>query len=310
MNIAVIFPGQGAQSSGMGKDFFDVYDCVKEMFSSAKKNSIYGKDYASLCFNGADEELQSTINTQPAIYIINCIIYKLLKEKNIIPVITGGHSLGEYSALYAAGVFDFETGLQLIEKRAQFMDECAKQSAGTMAAVMGLEESRLIELCKTSNGIAAPAGYNSPGQIVISGDIQAIKNVIEKCKEISGTKCIELKVSGGWHSGQMRKAQEKLAVELEKIELKKPVIPVVSNYSASAENEPHSIRTALIKQLCEPVRWVQSVEYMIKQYSITKFVEAGPGKVLTGLIKRINKTAAFANINSVQAFEDFIKIYN
>ena len=307
MKTAVVFPGQGAQTRGMGKEFYDNFEAAREMFVSANNNSVNNRNYTELCFNGTEEELQSTINTQPAIYIVNCVIYRLLKEKNITPVITGGHSLGEYSALYAAGVFDFETGLQLIEKRAAYMDECAREKVGAMAAVMGVDDFILREFCKESGGIVNPAGYNSPGQIVISGEAEAVKSVIEKCKGMQGTKCIELKVSGGWHSELMRPAQNKLAEEFAKIKFNSPEFPVVSNFTASAEKDPAIIKDALIKQLCEPVRWLQSVEFMTKEFGIQKFVEAGPGKVLTGLIKRIDKSAALFNVNSIEALNGYVE---
>ncbi|HON56574.1 MAG TPA: ACP S-malonyltransferase [bacterium] len=305
-NIAVVFPGQGAQSKGMGKDLYDKFEIVRDLFEKSKKNSIYpNKDYAGLCFDASEEELQLTINTQPAIYLVSVAIYELLKQKGVKPTIAAGHSLGEYGALYAANVISFEDGLRLLEKRAVFMDECARQTNGAMYAVMGLTEERIKELCNAIDGIVGIAGLNSPGQVVISGELAAVNKFIETAKSAGAGKCIELKVSGAWHSKLMKKAQDNLANELSKINFNHPIFPIISNYTATAETDPEKIKSALIKQLCEPVRWIESVELMINNFLISTIIESGPGKVLTGLIKRINKDITLINVNNLETLENF-----
>jgi len=305
---SVIFPGQGSQSKNMGKDFFEKFDIAKKMFENAKKASIYSKDYAKLCFEGSEEELQMTINTQPAIYLVSSVIFEILKSNcSFSPEISAGHSLGEYGALFAAGVFSFEEGLILLENRAKFMDECAKKSNGTMAAVMGVDENKLLEYFNEAGGIIGTAGYNSPGQIVISGETVSVKKVIELVKLSGSGKCIELKVSGAWHSDLMKNAQDKLATELNKFVFNQPKFPVISNLTAKPHNQdPGSIKSSLINQLCSPVRWIQSVEFMINEFNISEFVESGSGKVLTGLIKRINSNVRLININSVDTLSEYL----
>jgi len=304
-NIAVVFPGQGAQSKGMGRDFFDEFGLAAEMFDRANKSSIYKRDYRKLCFESSEDELQLTVNTQPAIYLVNTVIFEILRSRGFAAQFAAGHSLGEYCALYAAGVFSFEDGLRLIEKRASFMDECSKQTQGSMAAIMGLAEDKLLEICSSIKSIVGPAGYNSPGQIVISGEINAVKEALALAKQAGAGKCIELKVSGGWHSRLMAPAQDRLESELNKIDFNQPAFPVVSNFTAVAETDVNIIKNSLIKQLCEPVRWVQSVENLIARNQVVEFVEAGPGKVLSGLIKRINNSVKIFNINSVKNMNDY-----
>nr|HPG31732.1 ACP S-malonyltransferase [bacterium] len=192
------------------------------------------------------------------------------------------------------------------ENRAKFMDECAKKSSGTMAAIMGVPEEKLDEYMKSSGGIIGPAGYNSPGQIVISGETQSVKKVIETVKASGTGKCIELKVSGAWHSGLMKEAMDKLAGELDKVKFNEPKIPVIGNLTASEhKKDSDSIKTALVKQLCSPVKWIQSVETMIDKYGVSEFIETGSGKVLTGLIKRINSGVKLTNVNSVAQYLEF-----
>jgi len=290
----------------MCKDFYERFDIVKDLFNRAKNASIYNKDYAELCFEADDTELQKTVNTQPALYIANSVIFAVLKTAGLKPLAAAGHSLGEYCALFAAEVFDFETGLQLIEKRALYMDDCAKNSAGTMAAIMGIDETRLLDLCKQVGGIINFAGYNSPGQIVISGEVAAIKNLINKIKSENLGKAIELKVSGAWHSELMRAAQQKLAIELEKIDFRTPKFPIISNLSAQSESIPAKLKDLLIRQLCEPVRWTQSINTANELFNPKAYIESGPGKVLTGLIKRIVPEVQLFNINSVESYEQFL----
>jgi [acyl-carrier-protein] S-malonyltransferase len=304
MNInAIIFPGQGAQFSGMGKDLYDNFETAKEMFISAEKSGKFNRNYRELCFDGSEEELQKTILTQPVIYIVNSIIAAIMKENGLKFGYAAGHSLGEYSALYAAEVFSFETGLTLIEKRAYYMNESAEETEGTMTAIMGLSDEQISELCENANGIVGPAGYNSPGQVVISGEKNAVASVIEKAKIIGAKKIIELKVSGAWHSKLMQKAMVKLEKEIEKTDFSSPKCKIISNYTASELNSVEEIKKALVRQLIEPVKWIQSVEFMIKS-GVDTFYECGPKKVLTALIKRINSDVKLINISDTSSIQE------
>ncbi|HOK40486.1 MAG TPA: ACP S-malonyltransferase [bacterium] len=301
--IAFVFPGQGSQSTGMGKDLYDNFDIAKKIFDNACE--ITGIDYKKLCFEGSDEELKITYNTQPAIFITSAAAYFVLKEKNILPSYVAGHSLGEYNALLAANVLSFEDALKIVKYRAELMHQAAEQEKGSMAAIMKISEEELLEICKSIDERVQPAAFNSPGQIVVSGPIESVNKVVSKCKELK-YKAIELKVSGAWHSPLMKSAEEQLKELIERVEFKKPEIPVVLNSTAKITDDVTQIKTALINQLTKPVLWVKTIELLLNE-GVELFIETGPSKVLSGLIQKINKDINVINFSSISDFENIEK---
>ena len=304
MNTAWIFPGQGSQNVGMGKDLYQHTDLAKYYFEIA--NSIMGYDIKSIIFDGPKETLKLTQYTQPSIYIISVIIGKLLLEKGIRPNALAGHSLGEYSALTIGEVFDFETGLNLVKLRAENMAKAAKIKAGSMAAIVGLDEDIVNELCNnySGEGIVVTANFNSPIQIVISGTPEAVKTVIENAK-INGARLAKmLNVSGAFHSPLMAPAREALALELNSIQISDSIYPIFTNVDAKPNTIGKKIKDLLIAQLEKPVLWTQTITEMSNQ-DIKSFLEIGPGKVLQGLNKSINRSIPVSGIESIDQLEKF-----
>lgn len=288
---AYIFPGQGAQFVGMGLDLYEKSAEAKALFEAA--NGILGFSITDIMFSGTDEDLKQTKVTQPAIFLHSVILSKVL-GKNFAPQMVAGHSLGEFSALVANGTLSFEDGLQLVAKRAAAMQKACELQPGTMAAVLGLEDAKVEELCATIDGIVTPANYNCPGQLVISGELKAVEAACEKMKEAGAKKALILSVSGAFHSVLMKPAEEELAAAIEQTAFHKPLCPVYQNVTTTAVSDENAIKTNLIKQLTAPVKWTQSVQQMIAD-GATKFIEVGPGKVLQGLVKKINKEAVVAS---------------
>lgn len=288
---AYIFPGQGAQFVGMGLDLYEKSAEAKALFEAA--NGILGFSITNIMFSGTDEDLKQTKVTQPAIFLHSVILSKVL-GKNFAPQMVAGHSLGEFSALVANGTLSFEDGLQLVAKRAAAMQKACELQPGTMAAVLGLEDAKVEELCATIDGIVTPANYNCPGQLVISGELKAVEAACEKMKEAGAKKALILSVSGAFHSVLMKPAEEELAAAIEQTALHKPLCPVYQNVTTTAVSDENAIKTNLIKQLTAPVKWTQSVQQMIAD-GATEFIEVGPGKVLQGLVKKINKEAVVAS---------------
>lgn len=286
-----IFPGQGAQFVGMGLDLYEKSAEAKALFEAA--NGILGFSITDIMFSGTDEDLKQTKVTQPAIFLHSVILSKVL-GKNFAPQMVAGHSLGEFSALVANGTLSFEDGLQLVAKRAAAMQKACELQPGTMAAVLGLEDAKVEELCATIDGIVTPANYNCPGQLVISGELKAVEAACEKMKEAGAKKALILSVSGAFHSVLMKPAEEELAAAIEQTALHKPLCPVYQNVTTTAVSDENAIKTNLIKQLTAPVKWTQSVQQMIAD-GATEFIEVGPGKVLQGLVKKINKEAVVAS---------------
>jgi [acyl-carrier-protein] S-malonyltransferase len=282
---AYVFPGQGAQFVGMGKDLYENHPLAKELFEKA--NSILGFSITDIMFLGTDEELKQTKVTQPAIFLHSVILSQILGEK-FTPDMVAGHSLGEFSALVANKTFSFEDGLILVSKRAMAMQKACELQAGTMAAILGLEDNKVEEICASIPGIVTPANYNCPGQLVISGEIESINKACEAMKEAGAKRALVLPVSGAFHSELMRPAREELATAIENIHFEKPICPVYQNVTTTAISDPELIKKNLIEQLTAPVKWTQSIENMIKD-GASEFIETGPGKVLQGLIKKINK---------------------
>jgi len=288
---AYIFPGQGAQFVGMGFDLYEKSAEAKALFEAA--NGILGFSITDIMFSGTDEDLKQTKVTQPAIFLHSVILSKVL-GKNFAPQMVAGHSLGEFSALVANGTLSFEDGLQLVAKRAAAMQKACELQPGTMAAVLGLEDAKVEELCATIDGIVTPANYNCPGQLVISGELKAVEAACEKMKEAGAKRALVLPVGGAFHSVLMKPAEEELAAAIEQTAFHKPLCPVYQNVTTTAVSDENAIKTNLIKQLTAPVKWTQSVQQMIAD-GATEFIEVGPGKVLQGLVKKINKEAVVAS---------------
>ena len=286
-----IFPGQGAQFVGMGLDLYEKSTEAKALFEAA--NGILGFSITDIMFSGTDEDLKQTKVTQPAIFLHSVILSKVL-GKNFAPQMVAGHSLGEFSALVANRTLSFEDGLQLVAKRAAAMQKACELQPGTMAAVLGLEDAKVEELCATIDGIVTPANYNCPGQLVISGELKAVEAACEKMKEAGAKRALVLPVGGAFHSVLMKPAEEELAAAIEQTAFHKPLSPVYQNVTTTAVSDENAIKTNLIKQLTAPVKWTQSVQQMIAD-GATEFIEVGPGKVLQGLVKKINKEAVVAS---------------
>ena len=288
---AYIFPGQGAQFVGMGLDLYEKSAEAKALFEAA--NGILGFAITEEMFAGSDEGLKQTKVTQPAIFLHSVILSKVL-GKSFAPQMVAGHSLGEFSALVANGTLTFEDGLQLVAKRAAAMQKACELKPGTMAAVLGLEDNKVEELCASVEGIVTPANYNCPGQLVISGEIKAVEAACEKMKEAGAKRALILPVGGAFHSALMKPAEEELAAAIEQTRFSKPYCPVYQNVTTTAVSNENDIKKNLINQLTAPVKWTQSVQQMIAD-GATEFIEVGPGKVLQGLVKKINKEAVVAS---------------
>lgn len=284
---AYIFPGQGAQFVGMGRNLFESSNKAKDLFEQA--NQILGFSITEIMFNGTDEDLKQTKVTQPAIFLHSVILSKVLGE-SFQPKMVAGHSLGEFSALVANQTLSFEDGLQLVYKRAMAMQKACELQPGTMAAVLGLEDTVVEDICKKIDGIVTPANYNCPGQLVISGELSAVEKACEVMKNAGAKRALILPVGGAFHSVLMKPAEEELAKAIENTHFNKPICPIYQNVTTTAVNNPDEIKRNLINQLTAPVKWTQSVQQMI-QDGVSEFIEVGPGKVLQGLVKKINKEA-------------------
>jgi [acyl-carrier-protein] S-malonyltransferase len=282
---AFIFPGQGAQFVGMGKDMYEKSPLAREMFEKA--NKILGFRITDMMFAGTDEDLKQTKVTQPAIFLHSVILAAVLGEA-FSPEMTAGHSLGEFSALTASGALTFEEGLVLVSKRAMAMQKACEIRPSTMAAVLGMDDKIVEEVCASINEIVVPANYNSPGQIVISGSNEGIDLAIEALKQKGAKRAIKLAVGGAFHSPLMEPARVELEETINTTTFRKPICPVYQNVNAKPSSDPETIKSNLVTQLTSPVRWTQSVLNMISD-GATSFIEIGPGNVLQGLVKKINK---------------------
>ncbi len=285
---AYIFPGQGAQFTGMGLDLYNNSPLAKELFEQA--NEILGFNITAIMFEGTAEELQQTKVTQPAIFLHSVILAKMLGE-DFKPEMVAGHSLGELSALVANGVLTFEDGLRLVSKRALAMQKACEAQESTMAAVLGLDDAMVEETCASIDGIVVAANYNCPGQLVISGEISAIDKACELLTEKGAKRAIKLPVGGAFHSPLMEPAREELAEAIMNTTFSVPMCPVYQNVVAKAVTNSEEIKENLIAQLTAPVRWTQSIQQMITDGG-TEFIEVGPGKVLQGLMRKIDRSVA------------------
>ena len=285
---AYIFPGQGAQFTGMGKDLYDNSPLAKEMFEKA--NEILGFQITDIMFEGTAEQLKETKVTQPAIFLHSVILAKTLGEE-FQPQMVAGHSLGEFSALVANGALSFEDGLRLVSKRALAMQKACEIKPSTMAAVLGLADNVVEEVCASIDGVVVAANYNCPGQLVISGETSAVEQACEAMKEAGAKRALLLPVGGAFHSPMMEPAREELAAAIEATSFSTPSCPVYQNVTATAVSDANEIKKNLIIQLTAPVKWTQTVQQMIAD-GASSFTEVGPGKVLIGLVGKINKEAA------------------
>lgn len=288
---AYVFPGQGAQFTGMGKDLYENSSKAKTLFDSA--NQILGFDITKIMFEGTADELKETKVTQPAVFI-HSVVSALIND-DFKPDMVAGHSLGEFSALVANGTLTFEDGLRLVSQRAQAMQKACELNPSTMAAILGLEDEKVEEICAGIDDVVVAANYNCPGQLVISGSNAGIELACEKMKEAGAKRALPLPVGGAFHSPLMEPAREQLAAAIEATTFSEPICPVYQNVDAKAHSSVEEIKVNLIAQLTAPVRWTQSVQQMVAD-GATEFVECGPGKVLQGLVKKIHREAEVSGI--------------
>lgn len=289
---AYIFPGQGAQFSGMGADLYESSTLAQELFKEA--NQILGFEITEIMFKGSAEDLKQTKVTQPAIFLHSVILAKTLGAQ-FKPDMVAGHSLGEFSALVANQTLDFKSALKLVSKRALAMQKACEIQPSTMAAVLGLEDSVVEEVCDATEGVVVAANYNCPGQLVISGEIDAIDRACVALKNKGAKRALVLPVGGGFHSPMMEPAREELAEAIRNTTFKKPVCPIYQNVTASAVSDPAQIQLNLIAQLTAPVKWTQTIRQMVAD-GATEFFEVGPGKVLQGLVKKIDSTVSAESV--------------
>jgi len=299
---AAVFPGQGSQFVGMGRDLCESSGRVRELYAQA--GEALGVDLARLSFEGPEEKLNQTVNTQPAIFVHSLAAWYLLEEKGFEPSMVAGHSLGEYSALAAAGFFSFEEGLSLVALRGSLMQQAGDKAPGTMAAIIGLEDHLVQQLCDEAADTVVPANYNSPGQVVISGTVGGVGKVMEKAKQAGARWVKELRVSGAFHSPLMEYAVPPMKERLERAAIARGKVAVVPNVTASPITDPEKVRVLLVEQITSAVRWSESVRAMLAS-GVTRFVEVGPGNVLSGLCRRIERNVETVTVGKAEEIQQF-----
>ena len=308
--LAFVFPGQGAQAVGMGKDLFDQYDVAKRLFAEA--DEALGYSIKDMCFEGPADDLKLTANTQPAILTVSVIVNEILKEHGVQPDVAGGHSLGEYSALVAAGVLSFQDAVALVHKRGQYMQEAVPVGQGGMAAIIGLDDEAIAAACEKATkeaGEVQPVNFNCPGQTVIAGTTHGVEKAVEELKAAGAKKAVVLPVSAPFHSTLMKPAAEKLAAELDKVAIHDAAFPVVSNFTGELETKAEEIKVNLVAQADHPVRWIACVKTM-QAFGADTFVEAGPGKTLCGFNRRIDRSIKSLNVENLESLQktlDYLK---
>ena len=304
MKIGFIFPGQGAQSVGMGKDLYEKYPEYRSVYE--KVNKITGKKIDELTFNVTEEELSQTQNTQIAILTMSLAILEILKKQNIKAEVSMGLSLGEYTALIYSGALSFEDGIKIVQKRGELMQNLCPKGDWSMAAILGLDEEKIKEVCNSiTTGFVAPANYNCTGQIVISGEKQAVLEAIDKCKQEGAKKAIELKTSGPFHTCKLIEASEALKKELEQIKINDFQTKVIKNIDGKSYEPKDNVKEILANHIINPVKFANGLQEMIDM-GIDTFIEIGPGKTLSGFVKRTNKDVKILNINDVETLEKIL----
>lgn len=305
--IAFIFPGQGSQYVGMGKEMAEAFPEVREVFAEA--DEALGYPISTLCFEGPEESLRSTERTQPAILTTSCALLRLVTARtDLKPALVAGHSLGEYSALVAAGALEFSDAVRIVRERGRLMEEAVPAGIGGMAAIIGLSAETVAQLCQEIapiHGVVEPATLNGPDQTVVAGAARAVEAIVARAKEAGAKRAVPLAVSGPFHSSLLREAGLQLERVLQEATWRAPNVPVVSNVSATALTSVDAIRRALVDQVSSAVRWEESVRYMLAQ-GVTTFVEIGPGRVLTGLVRRIDRSAELLNIDDRASWDKLL----
>lgn len=293
--VAFVFPGQASQYPGMGKELADKFPVAKAVFEEADK--ALGFSISKMCFEGTEDELKLTANTQPAILTVSVAINRILEEKGLRPDFVAGHSLGEYSALVAAGSLKFSEAVQIVRKRGTYMQEAVPAGEGAMAAILGISPAIVIDVCKKAaeNEVCSPANLNSPDQTVISGNAGAVKRAVELASQAGAKRAVILAVSAPFHCSLMMPAQTKLEKDLKKIDFQAPRVPLISNVDADTIETGDEARDALVRQVSMPVRWEESIRLLIDE-GVNTFVEVGPGRVLTGLLRQIERSVATLNV--------------
>ena len=302
MVTAFVFPGQGSQAPGMGKDLAEKFAAARQVFEEA--DDALGFAISRLCFDGPAEELQLTQNTQPAILTVSVAVFRAMQEAGIVaPAFVAGHSLGEYSALVAAGALSLSDAVRTVRARGRYMQEAVPVGTGAMAAVLGADLNEIGRICAEASGdqVCSIANLNSPSQAVIAGNTEAVDRAVELLSGVA-KRVIKLKVSAPFHCALMKPAQDRLAADLENLSFNEPVIPVVTNVDARATTAPDELCDALVRQVSAPVRWVESMQLLIEQ-GVDTFVEAGPGKVLSGLMRQISRDVKMLNVEDAASLE-------
>ena len=304
---AFVFPGQGAQAVGMGKDFYDNFDAAKKLFDEA--DDALGYSISKICFDGSEDDLKLTANTQPAILVVSVIVNEILKSEGVTADIAGGHSLGEYSALVAAGTLKFSDAVKLVHKRGQFMQEAVPVGEGAMAAIIGLDDETIVQICAeiSSLGEVQAVNFNCPGQTVIAGKTAGVEAAVDKLKSAGAKKAVLLPVSAPFHSTLMAPAAQKLAAELDKVELHDAAFPVAANFTGTLETSAADIKENLVAQADHPVKWIACVNAM-KNFGAETFIECGPGKTLCGFNRRIDKKIRSLNVENIDGLQKTLEV--